>query len=199
MSFDKKAQSWDASSRRQQLAEAVAESIKESFKLQPGMSLLDVGAGTGLLARRLLPYVAEITGVDSSEGMLHEFSKIGGAVKAVHSDILTYDTAARYDGIVSSMTMHHIQDIDALFCKLFSLLKPGGFIAIADLATEDGTFHEHGNEGVCHFGFDELQLQHAARGAGFTDTAHRCIHTVEKENGRCYDIFLFTALKPRSR
>ncbi len=195
MGFDEKAPTWDASSRRQQLAEAVAESIKESVKLLPRLSILDVGAGTGLLARRLLPYVGKITGVDNSAGMLREFSKIGENATAVHTDILKYDTASRYDGVVSSMTMHHIEDIDALFSKLFSLLKPGGFIALADLEREDGTFHDHGNEGVCHFGFDEKMLEESARKGGFADIRIKRIYRIEKGDKR-YPIFLLTAKKP---
>ncbi len=198
MSFDKRASTWDASSRRQELAKAVADKIKSSGLLNPGISLLDVGAGTGLLARRLLPYVAKITGVDSSKGMIDEFSKIGENAVAIHSDILEYDSTSLYGGIVSSMTMHHIEDIDALFEKLFFLLEPGGFIAMADLEKEDGSFHDGGNEGVYHFGFDEESLKAALLKAGFEKISLERVYEVEKEK-RSYPVFLLTARKPDGR
>jgi len=75
MSFDERAKTWDSSERRQALAEAVANAIKSSVTLNSSMHLLDIGAGTGLLTRRILPYVNKITALDTSAGMLEELEK----------------------------------------------------------------------------------------------------------------------------
>ncbi|WP_456402111.1 class I SAM-dependent DNA methyltransferase [Hydrogenimonas sp.] len=197
MGFDERAESWDRSQRRQALADAVTEGIRCTIPLSPSMRLLDVGAGTGLLTRRLLPHVGTITGVDSSSAMLEKFAAIGGDTVAVHCDILAFESDEPFDGIVSSMTIHHIERIDLLFEKLHSLLKPGGFLAVADLAPEEGTFHDHGNEGVYHFGFDEAFLLQEAQRAGFVDISHTFVHRIEKPSGRAYDIFLLTARTKR--
>ena len=195
MSFDERAGVWDSSGRRQELADAVAKAISERIELKGSFNLLDVGAGTGLLTRRLLPYVSAVTGVDSSKGMLEKFSELGERVTGVQSDILSFVSDRKFDGIISSMTLHHIEDTEALFRKLHSLLKPGGFIALADLAPEDGSFHKDGNEGVYHFGFDEKSLKSPADAAGFHNLGYRVVHNIEKDNGRIYEIFLFTAFK----
>lgn len=57
----------------------------------------------------------------------------------------------RFDGIISAMALHHIKDTQHLLRTFTSHLHPGGFIALADLDREDGSFHTHGNEGVFHF------------------------------------------------
>ncbi len=193
MSFDERAEVWDSSERRQELANAVAKAILNEFELQKRFELLDVGAGTGLLSRRLLPYVSSITGVDTSKGMLEKFVGLGANANGILCDILSYETDRKFDGIISSMTIHHIEDTQALFHKLHSLLKPGGFIALADLAPEDGSFHEHGNIGVYHFGFDEETLKSQALAAGFERCRYRIVHKIEKENKKSYEIFLFSA------
>ena len=193
MSFDERADTWDSSERRRRLADAVAKAILNEFKLQKRFELLDVGAGTGLLSRRLLPFVSSITGVDTSEGMLEKFAALGPKAEGVLCDILSYETDRKFDGIISSMTMHHIEDTQALFHKLRSLLKPGGFIALADLTPEDGSFHDHGNSGVYHFGFDEETLKSQALAAGFERCAYRIVHKIWKDNKKSYEIFLFSA------
>ncbi|WP_300361772.1 class I SAM-dependent methyltransferase [Hydrogenimonas sp.] len=203
MSFDVRAGTWDASDRRQALAEAVAQAIRERFDLESSMHLLDIGAGTGLLTRRLLPFVGKMSAVDTSAGMLERLREnladSDDRVTIYHTDIVGFDNPEPFDGIVSSMTIHHIEDTKMLFEKLHAMLKPGGFIALADLAPEDGTFHDHGNEGVFHFGFEEASLKKIAEDAGFESLAYRIVHTVDKGAKGTYDIFLLTATKPPLR
>jgi len=197
MSFDRRADTWDASDRRQALAEAAARAIKTTFPLRSDMVLLDVGAGTGLLTRRLLPDVGRVVAVDPSAGMLarldEALSDRKDRVQSVHGDIMAYRCDGCFDGIVSSMTIHHIPDTRRLLEHLHALLKPGGFLAVADLMPEDGTFHDHGNEGVHHFGFEEKALTKLTEEAGFEGVNYRKIFTVDKGEGRNYGIFLLTA------
>jgi len=195
MSFDERAKTWDSSDKRQALAEAVANAIKSSIALNSSMHLLDIGAGTGLLTRRILPIVDKITAVDTSAGMLDELKrKVEGNIEICQTDIIKYEPYEKFDGIISSMTLHHIEDTEGLFKHLHKLLKPGGFIAIADLAPEDGTFHSDGNEGVFHFGFSQESLKNYAENAGFKNLSYKIVHKVEKPN-KIYEIFLFTSIK----
>ena len=197
MSFDRRAATWDASDRRQALAEAAARAIKTTFPLRSDMVLLDVGAGTGLLTRRLLPHVGRVVAVDPSAGMLAKLDeallKSEERIETVRADIMAYRCDGCFDGIVSSMTIHHIANTHRLLEHLHALLKPGGFLAVADLMPEDGSFHDHGNEGVHHFGFEEKALTKLAEEAGFKGVDYRKIFTVDKGEGRSYGIFLLTA------
>ena len=195
MSFDERAADWEKLERRRLLAEAVADAITRRCALESSMRLLDIGAGTGLLSRRLATKVHTVMALDSSKKMLDQLQGRPDAVNVVpvHGDIMKYESSEPFDGIVSSMTLHHIRDIPALFARLYDWLRPGGFIALADLAPEDGSFHDRGNEGVYHFGFEKEPLEKAAKNAGFDEVDYRIVHTIEKAADRRYDVFLLTA------
>ncbi len=198
--FDKAAKEWDSSERRQTMALDIANAIIATQPLSQRMRLLDFGAGTGLLTRHLCPYVGHITALDFSKEMLKQLeancSEWGDcAIETVHSDILEFAPAQGYDGIVSSMSMHHIEDLERLFETFAKVLNPDGFIAIADLEVEDGTFHEDGNEGVYHFGFEEKVLQSITARYGFEELTFQTVHTVQRESGQSYNIFLVHSLK----
>ena len=192
--FAHKAKNYEQESRRIKTAKAIADKIKENINLNKTMHLIDFGSGTGLLLEEILPLVGKITAIDISPSMTQVLkNKNLKNVEILNIDLTKRDLNIKVDGIISSMTMHHIKDLGALFGKLHALLKPGGFIAIADLAPEDGTFHDHGNEGVHHFGFSKEALESIAKNAGFGQLDYTLCHTVKKEGGRVYDIFLLTA------
>ncbi len=196
--FDQKAKEWDGSERRRELALSIAETIIKNVPLSKEMHLLDFGAGTGLMTKYLTPLVKNITALDFSSEMLKKLEENaktwGGAkVSMVHSDILKYESETQFDGIVSSMSMHHIEDLEVLFQKFSTLLRADGFIAIADLDKEDGSFHDDGNEGVHHYGFEQALLTKLAEENGFRDVTFIEAYTFEKENNRNYPVFLMRA------
>ncbi len=196
VNFDNRAKEWDKLDRRVVLARNVAKAIYESIPLDNKMKIVDMGAGTGLLLRELLPYTGKAIAIDTSAEMLKELrSKVpkDADVDTIQSDIIDI-TLNDIDLIVSSMTIHHIKSLETLFKKLYSFLKNGGYIAIADLMPEDGSFHSHGNEGVYHFGFEKERLIDICKKARFCDIDYKKVHTVTKSSGE-YGIFLLTAKK----
>jgi hypothetical protein len=94
------------------------------------------------------------------------------------------------------MTIHHLEEILALFHKLYAMLNDGGFIAIADLDTEDGSFHSD-NTGVFHHGFDREALAAIAEEAGFKDVKFDTASTINKPH-RDFTVFLLTARKTKN-
>lgn len=196
--FAHKSKKWDISSRRVQNAKAIAEVIVKNIKLDKEMELMDLGAGTGLLSYFIAPFVKKIVAVDNSPSMLLEFEnkcdEFACETEAILKDITKDSIEGRqFDGIISSMTIHHVKDIAALFHKLASLLKENGFIAIADLDSEDGSFHSD-NTGVFHHGFDRETLKKFAEASGFTDIHFETASTIEKPH-RDFTVFLMTARK----
>ena len=195
--FAHKSKSWDMNSKRVQNAKGIAELIVKNIKLDKSMELMDFGAGTGLLSYFVAPYVKKIVAVDNSPSMLKEFeSKCNEFVcetEVIEKDLSVETLDRKFDGIISSMTIHHLEDIIALFSKLYDMLDEGGFIAIADLDNEDGSFHSD-NTGVHHHGFDREALQLIAEEAGFKEVKFDLASTINKPH-RTFTVFLLTAVK----
>ena len=195
--FKNKSKSWDMSSMRVQNAKSIADLIVKNIKFNETMEVMDLGAGTGLLSYFIAPYVAKIIAVDNSTSMLEEFknkaSEFDSETEIMAADISTDDLGRTFDGIISSMAIHHIEDTKALFSKLYALLNDNGFIAIADLDTEDGSFHSD-NAGLFHYGFDRKMLETIAKEVGFKEITFDLASTINKPQAT-FTVFLMTAVK----
>jgi len=195
--FAHKSKNWDMKSRRVTNARNIAELIVKNIKLNKEMEIMDLGAGTGLLGFFIAPFVRKIVAVDNSPSMLIEFenkcNEFQCETEAVEKDFSKETLDRKFDGIISSMTIHHLEEILALFHKLYAMLNDGGFIAIADLDTEDGSFHSD-NTGVFHHGFDREALAAIAEEAGFKDVKFDTASTINKPH-RDFTVFLLTARK----
>ena len=195
--FEHKSKSWDMSSMRVQNAKGIAELIVKNIKLSKSMKLMDFGAGTGLLSYFVAPFVSKITAVDNSPSMLLEFKnkcdEFVCETEVIEKDLSKDTLDEKFDGIISSMTIHHLEDIVALFKKFYNMLNDGGFIAIADLDTEDGSFHSDGT-GVFHHGFDREVLEAIAEEAGFKEIHFELASTINKPHAT-FTVFLMTAVK----
>ncbi|MEZ4599051.1 MAG: class I SAM-dependent methyltransferase [Syntrophotaleaceae bacterium] len=206
--FDKEASAWDENPRRVKMAKDIAAAISEEIRLTPDMDVLDFGCGTGLLALELLPLVRSVVGVDSSQGMLDIFrQKIAEGrlnnVRVMEIDFERGDgLQGRYDLAVSSMTLHHIPEIASLLRHIRNVLKPGGYLSVADLDLEEGKFHTD-NTGVFHFGFCREELRQLFFEAGFEDIRARNAAVVIKQGAdgemKQFGIFLMTGRKGKAR
>ncbi len=201
--FNEIAAGWDDSPTRRALATGVAEAIAAAVPLQADWQVLEYGCGTGLVGAALAPKVAGLLACDVSPGMLsvlQEKARVAG-IHHLLTQVLDLTTEAppaeRFELIFSSMTMHHIPDVPALLRTFHGMLTPGGWLALADLDTEDGGFHGGDVPGVMHKGFDRAELQAELRAAGFAQTSARTAHTVTKTaaDGQVshYPVFLITA------
>jgi len=195
--FAHKSKSWDMNSRRVKNAKSIADLISKNINLTKDMTVMDLGAGTGLLSFFISPYVNKVVAVDNSPSMLKEFisksDEFVSTTEAVEADIMKYQPDFKYNLIISSMTIHHINDIPALFSKLYELLDDNGYIAIADLDSEDGTFHSE-DTGVCHHGFDRDWIVDIAKQAGFKNTKIQTASIIKKPH-KDFSVFLLTASK----
>ena len=199
--FDRVAAEWDANPARVALARAVTDAIRETVSLRPSMEAMDFGAGTGLVTLGILPSVACVTAVDASAGMLRVLDEKLKALRIgnVHTMLCeigrTPMPAAAFDLIVSSMVLHHIPDVPQMLRQLRPCLRPGGWIALADLDSEDGTFHAD-STGVYHHGLDREGVCAWLKAAGFVDTAAREAHRIVRPSAdgqtREYPVFLVT-------
>ena len=202
--FNEAASSWDDEPRRVRLASEVAECVKKEVAVTGEMTVLDYGCGTGLVTLCLQPLVRSITGADLSDGMLEI---LRGKIEArgltnVKAVLLDPDReifpAESFDLVVSSMTLHHVENVARLLADFHRVLRSGGVLAVADLDAEDGSFHGHGLA-AAHSGFDRDRMRGMLEEAGFREIREVTAATIEKPDARDiirpYTVFLMTARK----
>lgn len=195
--FAHKASSYEQTRSRVDNVDNIANAIVNSTSLSKQMHLMDFGSGTGLLLERVAPYVGKITAVDISNSMNEQLEykrqRLDCELEILEIDLESNEISGRFDGIISSMTMHHVKDVEAIFRKFYALLTDGGFIAIADLDKEDGSFHTE-DTGVCHFGFDRKEIENIAMTAGFQQVFIADASVVCKPQGE-FSVFLLKATR----
>jgi len=203
--FDAKAATWEDKPSRAERARVTAETIAARIPLQRTWSVLDVGSGTGLLSRMLADRVGTILLVDTSPGMTEVASEMIAArgdhqLSAVCLDIAAATPpGAPFDLAVSLLTLHHVRDVEAFLESVLCHLEPGGYLAFADVAAEDGSFHDDPDEEVHHRGFEPDHLAAMAAAAGFVEVSVEEIHQLTKErDGRdtSYGLLLLTGRVP---
>ncbi|WP_228389225.1 mycothiol transferase [Cumulibacter manganitolerans] len=197
--FDEHASTWDDDPAKVERAAAVATGVARAIPATAGARLLEYGAGTGLVSQALVDRFSAITLADSSSGMRAVIGqKVAAGALPAGTRVWDLDLerqpppTERFDVIVSSMVLHHVHDLERVLAGFAALLEDGGYLAIADLDKEDGSFHAHvpGFDG--HSGFDRADLASRLERAGFGDVRVEDCTRIEKSGGG-YPVFLATA------
>lgn len=194
--FDNKAKEWDLKPRRVLMATNTFNEIQKKVNLTEEMEVLDIGAGTGLLLLNFVDKVKHITGIDNSQGMLDMLNEkiTQSKITNVSLNYFEADTDKllkdNYNLAISNMTFHHFIKPENFIKETYKSLKQGGKICIADLETEDGTFHNKENlEGVHHFGFDKEKFKTWLEDANFKNISIETIFEIDKD-GKKFPVFL---------
>ena len=202
--FDKAAAGWDQKQRRIEMAAKIAGAISSTLPLTQTMKAMEYGCGTGLVGLALAPQLASLTAVDTSAGMLEvlvrkiDEEKIAN-VTPLRLDLLDQPCTDRFELIFSAMVLHHVQETDKILERLCALLVEGGYLAVADLWEEDGSFHDASAEGVMHHGFNPADLAARLGTLGIQNVSYAKVHSIiktnEAGNERGYPVFLLTGRK----
>jgi demethylmenaquinone methyltransferase / 2-methoxy-6-polyprenyl-1,4-benzoquinol methylase len=111
--------------------------------LRLGMSVVDVGVGTGLVAREAARIVGDgtlVIGVDPSSGMIANarvppgVRLMAGSAEAVP---VTEDSA---DFLSMGYALRHISDLAAAFREFSRVLRPGGRVCLLEITSPRGLF-----------------------------------------------------------
>jgi len=104
--------------------------------LRPGMQLLDVACGTGLMtlaAARILGSAATITGVDPSEGMLAVARRrLPARFVAGRAEALPVPDGS-FDFLTMGYALRHVSDLRTTFEEFRRVLRPGGRVLILEV------------------------------------------------------------------
>lgn len=123
-------------------AEPQQRALRQSFlsrvPRRDGTRVLEVGCGTGIVARDLaaLPGVVEVTGVDPSPAFIARARDAIGDDATLRFEVadgraLPFDGAA-FDVVVFATTLCHVVDPRAALDEAFRVLVPGGTLMVFD-------------------------------------------------------------------
>jgi 2-polyprenyl-3-methyl-5-hydroxy-6-metoxy-1,4-benzoquinol methylase len=202
--FDTMAATWEMNRVHQERTDAIARAIRSIVPLSGGMRALEVGCGTGLLSFALKEDLGTIVASDPSRGMVQvledKVAKTGAAnIRPLRADDpLEALASGPFHLVFSQMALHHIPDVDGFLRTALGLLESDGWLCVADLDSEDGSFHGPGVRDI-HRGFDRSELVDKTVAAGLEvvdiDTVfemHRKVDGVDS----AYPVFLLVARRP---
>ena len=164
-SFGRQAAEYDShSSVQKRVVEQLVELLHKE-DLVPAR-LLDIGAGTGMLLRRLQELYPEAhrVGIDLAPEMCRTAQ---GNVQATHTHFISADAerlpfaAAAFDLVLSTSTLQWLNALDIAFGEAFRVLVPGGLFCFAMF----------GEKTLCELK-DSYSLALAASGRGGVDRSH---------------------------
>ncbi|KAF3277420.1 hypothetical protein TWF132_001663 [Orbilia oligospora] len=188
--FNSEASSWD---QNPDVQSATNSAFNEILRRIPSLSLdnpakptlLDLGAGTGLLSLLLSPYTSQILSIDPSPTMISHLSqKLSKkdspknitplcALITSPSDPCLPNTQKKFDIIISNLVLHHIPNLPEFITLTHGLLNPGGVICLTDfenVGEESRKFHPEGKMGgVERHGLVRKEMEELLITTGFED------------------------------
>ena len=103
--------------------------------LRPGMRVLDIATGTGLVAREALEIVGpegSVVGLDPSAGMLAQAESLDiPLIRALGERLPCRD--ASFDFVSMGFALRHVANLEALFSEMRRVLEPGGKACILEI------------------------------------------------------------------
>ncbi len=139
--FDKCAPWWDADIIRN---EPVIAKILDNAAVRPGIRVLDVACGTGVLFPDYLGRgVTELTAIDIAPEMAKIAQSKFPQVKVLCGDVENTEFAEKFDLIMVYNAFPHFPEPARLVEKLAGLVKPGGRLSIAHGMSRHALQHHH--------------------------------------------------------
>jgi demethylmenaquinone methyltransferase / 2-methoxy-6-polyprenyl-1,4-benzoquinol methylase len=104
--------------------------------LKPGMRIVDIGIGTGLVAREAVKLVGDpslVLGLDPSIGMMAN-ARLPAGVQLVEGRAEAIPLPnSRFDFLSMGYALRHIGDLSAAFGEFHRILKPGGRLCLLEI------------------------------------------------------------------
>ena len=105
--------------------------LREIAGLELTDRLLDVGGGTGRVSAYLTSWVASVTIVDASHGMLQQATEKGLSTCRGAAERLPFPDGA-FDKVVTVDSFHHFANHEIAASELLRVLAPGGRLTIEE-------------------------------------------------------------------
>ena len=124
--------SWDANfyDSKHSFVSKFGDSLVELLAPKKGENILDLGCGTGDLAKKLFDYGANVIGVDKSENMIAQAKGKYPSIKFMVHNATELEFNSEFDVVFSNATLHWVKPPNVALNCINKSLKPGGrFIA----------------------------------------------------------------------
>jgi demethylmenaquinone methyltransferase/2-methoxy-6-polyprenyl-1,4-benzoquinol methylase len=110
-------------------------------QLQAGMRVIDVGVGTGMVARQAARLTGDptlVVGIDPSPGMLASAKVPDGVILSEgRAEQIPYPDNS-FDFLSMGYALRHITDLETAFREFYRVLKPGGRICLLEITKPQG-------------------------------------------------------------
>lgn len=144
------------------------DEIKEALDLNGYEIILDIGGGTGYLAKHLCKYCEKFYVLDESKKMLSKVKDKDNIIPLVGNALSTNFEHSSIDVVLLSDVLHHIKDQTRLLDEIYRILKTDGKLLVMD-------FEKH------HFKTKMLRLfEFVLFGKLFYKTHSQTINLLEK-------------------
>jgi ubiquinone/menaquinone biosynthesis C-methylase UbiE len=170
--FERVATDWDTM-RLSYYDERVIERMAAVSGVGAGMTVADVGTGTGFVAAGIAPRVRRVLAVDNSPAMLEVARKNLGELGIVNVELLEGDVSAlplesaSVDAAFANMVLHHAEDPGSMLREMARVVKPGGVVAVVDEVEHPFAWMREEHADVW-LGFEEGQVEEFFREAGLS-------------------------------
>jgi trans-aconitate methyltransferase len=123
---------WDTSlyDQKHAFVSEYGKSLVSLLDPQPGEYILDLGCGTGHLAKTIAESGARVVGIDSSPSMIEAACTAYPDLEFLVADARDFSFSTPFDAIFSNAALHWIPEAEQVVQSIASALKMGGrFVA----------------------------------------------------------------------
>jgi ubiquinone/menaquinone biosynthesis C-methylase UbiE len=142
--FNRTAEGYDKSRLVKSFQRRAQKLVISKMKINEGMSVLDLGCGTGQATidiGRMLRGTGEVIGFDLSEKMIDQANtKLDDTIdtnitfETMSGSSLDYED--RFDYVISTNAFHHFHDKEDIFLRVKRSLKSGGIFVVQDICDD---------------------------------------------------------------
>ncbi|MBC1935928.1 methyltransferase domain-containing protein [Listeria grandensis] len=162
--------------QRIELANIIANRVKEELADAGDKTLIDYGSGTGLVGLQLAGLVASATLIDAAENMVAIINEKLAShplqnVSALVSDFTADTIPVKADIILVSLVLLHIPDTKIILEQLYKTLNENGKLIIVDFDKNPQISHPK-----VHNGFVAAELEELLAQTGFNNATIEVFH-----------------------